>query len=121
MSHTGLYSGLYAQVRHFAEILDDVIIHLKSGVSTPSDPARQQLAKLLLGLDKSPPMDLSAQLLSALLKEQSGDRPRGWSEIGEALLAQEVSPRLIERLEHLALAIERERAGILSKMRGCGS
>jgi len=120
MSHTGLYSGLYSRIRGYAELLDDVIIRLKSGESTPNDPARQQLSKLLLGLGKSPPADLSAQLLAALIKEQAGDQPGNWSGVGEALLAHDVSPRLIDRLEHLALAIEHERAGMLSKMRGHG-
>ena len=42
MSHTGLYSGLYARVRQYAELLDEVIIRLKSGESTPTDPGRQR-------------------------------------------------------------------------------
>jgi len=120
MSHTGLFSGLYSRVREYAELLDDVIIQLKSGRSTPSDPARQRLAKLLLALGKSSPADLSTQLLAALVKEQDGDRPGRWSEVGEALLGHEVTPRIIECLEALALTIEHERAGMLSKMRGRG-
>lgn len=120
MSHTGLYSGLYSRIREYAELLDDVIIRLKSGESTPSDPTRQRLAKLLVALGKSPATDLSTQLLAALVKEQDGDRPGRWSDVGEALLAHEVSHRIIDRLESLAIAIEHERAGMLSKMRGRG-
>ena len=121
MSHTGLYSGLYSRIRDYAELLDDVIVRLKSGDSTPNDPARQRLAKLLLALGKSPPADLSTQLLAALVKEQVRDRPARWSEVGEALLGHEVTPRIIDHLEGLALTIEHERAGMLSKMRGHGS
>lgn len=121
MSHTGLYSGLYARVRQYAELLDEVIIRLKSGASTPADPGRQKLARLLLALDEARPADLSAQLLSVLVREQEGDRPGRWSDVGSALLAPGGDPAIIDRLERLARAIEHERAGMFSKMRGRGS
>jgi hypothetical protein len=121
MSHTGLYSGLYARVRHYAELLDEVIIRLKSGTSTPADLGRQKLARLLLTFDEAQPADLSSQLLSVLVRDQEGDRPGRWSEVGTALLAPGIDPAVIDRLEQLARAIEHERAGMFSKMRGRGS
>jgi hypothetical protein len=121
MSNTGLYSGLYAWVRQYAELLDEVIIRLKSGESTPNDPGRRKLAALLFAVEKSVPVDLSSQLLAVLLREQDAGRPGQWSEVGEALLSQDVGPPVIDRLERLARAIEHERAGMFSKMRGRGS
>ncbi len=118
MSHVGLYSGLYSRVRQYAELLDEVIIRLKSGESRPTDPGRRRLAALLLEVEKSAPTDLSSQLLAVLVREQDAGRPGRWSEVGEALLSPNASPQVIERLERLANAIEHERAGMFSKMRG---
>ena len=120
MSATGLFSGLYTRVREYAELLDDVIIQLKSGEGSARDPRRQKLAKLLVALDQTPSVDLATQLLSVLVREQSDGGTR-WAEVGRGLMAPAVPTAVIGRLEELARAIENERAGMLSKMRGRGS
>lgn len=120
MSSTGLYSGLYTRVREYAELLDNVIIQLKSGGGDPQAPHRQRLARLLLALDQSPAVDLATQLLSVLIREQV-DVDARWADVGRALLGRDVPPHVIGRLEELARAVENERAGMLAKMRGRGS
>jgi hypothetical protein len=119
MSSTGLFSGLYSRVREYAELLDDVLIQLKSGEGGPRDQRRQKLAKLLLALDQSPAADLATQLLSVLVREQ-GDGSAQWADIGRVLLNPEVPESVVPRLEELARAVEHERAGMLAKMRGRG-
>jgi hypothetical protein len=64
--------------------------------------------------------DLSTQLLSVLVKEQTAGGAR-WSEVGRGLMSQPVPETVIGRLEELARALENERAGMLAKMRGRGS
>src|SRR6266481_3577188 len=98
MSSTGLFSGLYARVREYAELLDDVIIQLKSGEGGAQDLRRHKLAKLLLALNQSPAADLSTQLLAVLVREQ-GDANSNWTDVGQALLRPEVSPSVLARLE----------------------
>ncbi len=117
MSSTGLYSGLYSRVREYAELLDHVIIQVKSGEGDAQDQRRQKLAKLLLALDTSPAADLATQLLSVLVRDQ-GDGNERWGEVGRALLAPQVPESVLPRLEELARAVEHERAGMLAKMRG---
>jgi hypothetical protein len=120
MSSTGLFSNLYSRVREYAELLDDVIIQVKSGEGGPADQRRQKLAKLLLALNQSPAADLPTQLLSILVREKS-DGNTDWNEVGRALLNPELPQFVVLRLEQLAQAVEHERAGILAKMRGRGS
>lgn len=119
MSSTGLFSGLYSRVRDYAELLDDVIIQLKSGEGNSANQERQKLAKLLLALDQSPATDRSTQLLAILVREQSEGNVR-WADVGQALLSPTVPEFVVSRLEDLARAIEHERAGMLAKMRGRG-
>lgn len=120
MSSTGLFSGLYSRVRDYAELLDEVIIQLKSGEGSPADKRRQKLAKLLLALDRSPAADLPTQLLFILVREQS-DMSAHWAEVGQALQNPNVPESVVSCLEELARAVEHERAGMLAKLRGRGT
>lgn len=120
MSATGLFSGLYARVREYAELLDDVIIQVKSKEGGPGDPRRRKLAKLLIALDDEPAADLATQLFSVLVREQR-EGAAGWADVGRALLGAEVPGAVVPRLEELARAVENERAGMLAKMRGRGT
>jgi hypothetical protein len=120
MSNTGLYSGLYSKVRDYAELLDNVLIHLKSGTSCPSDIPRQRLGKLLVAIEKTPQTDFSTQLLSVLVREFDREFTERWSELGEALLSPNVPHAVIDQLERLALRLERERSSMVSAMRGRG-
>jgi hypothetical protein len=120
MSATGLFSGLYTRVREYAELLDDVIIQVKSKEGGPGDPRRQKLAKLLIAIDAEPAADLAAQLLAVLIREQR-EGVTGWAEVGRALLSPDVPASVVPRLEELARAVENERARMLAKLRGRGS
>lgn len=118
--HVGLYLGLYTRVRDCAELLDDVIIRLKSGTSSSADERRQRLAKILIGAEQGKAADLTSQLLTILVREVAGDIPKQWPEVGKALLSPEVAPSIIDQLEVLARGIEQERAGMLLVMLGRG-
>ncbi len=37
MSHIAMYSGVYEQIREYAELLDKVLIEIKGGTSSPLD------------------------------------------------------------------------------------
>ena len=118
MSNTGLYSGLYSRLRDHAELLDRVLIDLKTGNSSPSDKERQKLAQLLTGLRKSPSDDFSTQLLAILLRNVEKSNLAEWEKIGRILLSTEVNADVIAKLEKLANTLEYERAGIFARMRG---
>ena len=66
MSEIGLFSSIYDQIRNYAVILDDVLIHLKEGTSSSEDPRRQELGRLLINL-AGPTYDDPSNRLSVLM------------------------------------------------------
>ena len=118
MSYSGLYSGLYVRIRDYAQLLDDVLISLKTGNSSPNDERRKELAGLLLGTATTSRSNLSAQIFQVFLQTEAMIDRRQLNDVGSALLSLQPAPNLIETLETFATALEHERAGILAKMRG---
>jgi hypothetical protein len=118
VSYSGLYSGLYARIRDYAQLLDDVLIGLKSGNSSPNDERRKELAHLLLGTSTTSRSNLSAQIFQIFLQTEAAPDRRQMEEVGSALLSANPPHALVEKLESFATALEQERAGILAKMRG---
>jgi len=118
MSSNGLYSGLYAQIRDCAELLDDVLLHLKIGDSNASDSKRRELARLLEASDESIGPDYASHLFKALVLEADPELTKNWSRLGQALLSADSGSELIPQLEQLASSIENQRAAMLFRMRG---
>ena len=118
MSEIGLYSGLYTRLRVHAELLDRVLINLKTGNSQPSDEDRQKLARLLIALSKSTSDDFSTQLLAILLRDADKSNLAEWGKVGRTLLSTEIQPDIIVKLEKLANILEYERAHTFTRMRG---
>jgi len=118
MSYGGLPAGLYARIRDYAQLLDDVLIALKANTSAPTDENRKKLASLFLGNRTSTPSNLSAQFFQMLIQSEQGIGLPELHDIGSALSSPDVRGQVIDRLDALALALENERAGMLARMRG---
>jgi hypothetical protein len=118
MSDTGLFSGIYQGIRDHADLLDRVLVRLKAGTSTRDDEDRKRLAAWLCSLGESHSADYAASMIRVLLRGQGAAVQQGWGEIGQSLRLVQVSPRVIERLEELARALEREQAAALARLRG---
>ena len=50
MSHIAMYSGVYEEIRDYAELLDKVLVELKGGTSSPQDESRRKLGQFLKSL-----------------------------------------------------------------------
>jgi hypothetical protein len=118
MSDTGLYTHLYAQLRDCAELVDHVIIDLETTGSTKASKERETLSGLLRTLHRAPASNLSAELLSTVLREHSVIRRANWQEIADAIDKGEASKAVIGWLEELARALESERADIHARVHG---
>lgn len=90
MSQIAMYSGIYDEIREYAEVLDRVLVDLKGGTSSPQDENRQRLAELLISLAAPQAGDLSMRLISFLLRDDTGVDPLELSKIGELLRATRV-------------------------------
>lgn len=118
MSSNGLYSGLYSQIRDCAELLDDVLLHLKLGDSHASDSKRRELARLIAASDESIGPEYASHLFKALILEADPELAENWPRLGRALLSADSGPEVIPQLEQLACSIENQRAAMLYRMRG---
>jgi hypothetical protein len=114
---SGLYLGLYEQIREYAELVDEVLIALKKGTSLPSDTKRQQLGSVLVGLANSDTTDLVAHRVAIMLKSKASLDP-AWLTVGQALTLPDADSSLIELLEGFAHSLEEEQKGAWAGMHG---
>lgn len=117
-SDTGLFSGLYQQTRECAELVDQVLIQIKDGTSSPKDKSRQELSKFLIHLGNNEWEDLSSRLIILVLRGKEDFAEAQWSRAGSALLSSEVDTSVVELLEQLARSLEQEQTGAMERMRG---
>jgi hypothetical protein len=118
MSYTGRHSNRYEQIHWFGDLLDDVLLQLNVGNSSPSDLKRRQLAELLIRVATQPAADLQAIQIAALLRAQETDSLDRWMQIGQALLMHDVPDEVMHELEQLALRLDTLRSEAVAKMRG---
>lgn len=118
MSDTGRHSNRYEQIHWFGDLLDDVLLQLNVGDSTPSDLKRRQLAELLIRVATQPAADLQAIQIVALLRAQETDSLDRWIQIGQALLMPDIPDEVMHELEQLALRLDTLRSEAVAKMRG---
>lgn len=118
MSDTGRHSNRYEQIHWFGDLLDDVLLQLNVGDSTPSDRKRRQLAELLIHVATRPAADLKAIQIAALLRTHETDALDRWIQIGQALLMDDVPDEVRYALEQLAFRLDALRSEAVAKMRG---
>jgi hypothetical protein len=117
MSTIGLYSTLYARLAECAELLDLTLIELKQQQPIIISDRQKQLGQILVSLGKSS-KGLDAQLLAVLLQDNPRNNLSKWTQLGESLLSNQITPEKIIELENLAKMLEYERASTFSRMRG---
>lgn len=118
MSETGRLSGFYQQAHKYADLVDRVLINLKTGLGSLDDPARKELSSLLMHIADETSEDLPSRLLLIGLQSRSNFRELNLANIGKTLLSQEVvAPEIIGKLEDLARALEEEEVDAMVRMR----
>ena len=117
MNHIAMYSGVYEEVREYAELLDEVLIELKGGTSSPQDEGRKKLGQFLKRLVKPRKGDLTTRLFNILLRDNDELDPLELSRIGGLLMSTEADDAVIEPLEKLAKSLEQEQAVAMARMR----
>ena|SRR5260221_14786011 len=120
MSDIGLQSGFYAQVRDYAELLDDALIELKTETATfGGKDSTRRLGEFLTSLGaSSDSQDLAIRLIAVLLRDRLRDQHDDWVTLGQALLSGEVDDTIINHLEALAWSLEQQQATAMARIRG---
>lgn len=118
MSETGLLSGLYQQAHKYAELVDRVLVDLKTESSSLGDAGRKELGILLTGISDESLKDLPSHLLIIVLKSRNNLRQLNLGQVGRALLSDEIiDSQVIENLEAFAQALEQEEVDAMTRMR----
>ena|ERR1051326_7592475 len=120
MNDTGLFSGIYEAIRNQADLLDRVLVQVKTGTSVPENNERRRLAAWLMKLADVGSSDYATRMVRLMLRSQRPQLQQGWAEIGRALLSSTLGTAMIDRLEELAHALEREQTTALARLRGDG-
>ncbi len=117
MSNPSVHSGLYSAVRGLAELVDRVLLDLKSGLATERGDRRRQLGNLLVRVADTSNRDVNSNVFRVLVRDSSkGQFDPG--AIGKQLLADDTGKDSIDKLELLAGILEIERTSMLARMRG---
>ena len=117
MSQIAIYSGVYEEIREYAELLDKVLVDLKGCTSSPRDESRRKLAEFLKSLGGAQTADLSMRLIKFLLRDNADIDPLELAKIGGLLGAGPVDNSVVEPLERLAESLQREQAVAMARMR----
>jgi hypothetical protein len=117
MSWSGLNTGLYEQIRHYAEITDQALVELKDDSDPPRHESTQRLGKLLSELDSIRRQDLSARLMWLILHETMKMKEQEIVGLGITLLNAERNDSAIKSLEKLAQALAKQQAVVKARMR----
>ena len=118
MNNPGLYASIYQLIQEYAELVDITLIQLKSRTSQVNDPARQKLGNFLISLSGETWDSLSTRMLALILQDKDDTRQKKWSKLGRSLLSDQNDSSAIQDLEELAIILEHEQAGAITKMRG---
>ncbi|HWQ34532.1 MAG TPA: hypothetical protein VNQ79_16905 [Blastocatellia bacterium] len=117
MSHIAMYSGVYEEIRGYAELLDKVLVELKGGTGLPHDEDRRKLGQFLTALNAPQKGDLTMRLIHILLRDNGEIDQSELAKIGERLETEDVDNSVIEPLERLAQSLEQEQATAMARMR----
>lgn len=118
MTNPGLYSGIYQQIREIAELVDDVLIHLKEEGEQAEKSSRQQLSELLEQLVVERTDTLSLRMVSLLVIGDDLTNRRRWTKLANVLKSNQVDNSVLTELDSLAQLLEQVQADAMAKMRG---
>jgi len=118
MSNFGLYSGWYAQLREYSELVDHVLLLSISQTEPRAEAPRRRLSKLFRSLSGTPDADPRTTLLRIWMGRHIRLSPSQWQSLAEAVLQSSTDEAVVQRLEQVARQLDLHRAQVLSEMRG---
>jgi len=118
MSDTGLYLGIYQQIREYAELVDDLIVKLKDPPHDVDKTNIENFGDVLLNISNNKAPDLSTRIIGMILENNKFLTRVNISALGRQLKDLELDKSLLPDLQNLAIALEQERVEVLARMKG---
>lgn len=107
MSNAGLHSNLYRYARDLSELVDNVLIELKTNPNH-STPKQKELGSILASVTDAQWKNYTDRLLSLTLEDIDDVELSDWLSVGQCLLAGAADAQQIRLLERLARTLEQE-------------
>jgi hypothetical protein len=117
MTNPGLYSGIYQQIREYAELVDNLLVKLKTDQGDDKS-LRFELADLLAELSVERTDTLSTRMIALLVIGDDATSRARWLRLSNNLKSEKVEATVIRELESLAQLLEQVQASAVAKMRG---
>ena len=117
MTDIGWQSGLYRQLHDYAELVDETLLLLKSGLPTSKNENCQKLGRLLIAISSGDWEDTPVHAFLFSVSNFGKPETQELGGIGEALLTDSIKSRDVKQLEHLAELLEKKQTSVMSRTR----
>ena len=117
MSEIGIYAGGYQRVREYAELLDRLLLDLKSDGSVTEETV-EPVVNLLEALQQENVAPPSVRLLGLRWMQHTNMLPARIAGIVSELKKRAIAHETIADLESLAIVLDQERADMRQRLRG---
>jgi len=118
MSDTSLYSGIYQQLREYAELVDEIIFQLRKSSYEQVSTVIQKLGDMLFDVSNQQTSDLSSRIIGMMLENNEVISRDKIFTLAENLVNKREDESLLSDLQLLAQALEKERIEVLARIRG---
>jgi len=122
MSDVGLHGSIYEQLRSYADRLDRALIGLRSLQADAALQSRGDIAALLREIANKQSGSLASQFIALILRQELpsvvGQGFAGCESLATNLDKRPPNTSELAQLEQIALAIDRECASTLARIKG---
>lgn len=118
MSDLGLYSGWYAQLREYSELVDQVLLAGLGNLEPHTETSRKRLAKLFRSLVGKVDTDPTLASLRIWMSRHIRLSPSQWQMLSEALIHGSSDNAIVQQLEEVARKLDLYRAQVFYDLRG---
>lgn len=118
MSNLGLYSGWYAQLRDYSELVDEVLLNTLGRPEPSTEVSRKRLAQLFRSLAGTKETDPAVMALRVWMSRHICLSPSQWQGLADSVLQSSSDKTVVAQLEQVARQLDLHRAQVLYDMRG---
>lgn len=122
MSDIGLHGSIYEQLRGYADKLDRALIGLRNPHADAALKSRKEIAGLLRDIANRKSSSPASQFIAVLLKQELpsvlGQGLTVCESLANSLEQRPPNPEELSQLEQIAMAIDKECASTLARIKG---
>lgn len=118
MSEIGQQLGFYEELYEQAELIDNVLLEIKTNQNWQNIIYSEELGKMLIKLGGDEWQHSPARLFIILLRDFSRSKRKEWATVGENLISRQFNGDTVKKLEKLASVLEQEQTNVMARVKG---